>query len=186
MAVEPALRQWTVAEYDRMIAAGILAEDDRVELIEGRIIEMSPIGSRHAACVKRLSELLRDEVGKAANVGVQDPIHLSDYSEPEPDLSLLRRRADFYADSHPTPADVLLLIEVADSSLMFDREKKLPLYATAGIPELWIVDLVSDNVTVYAEPTYEAFAVERQFTRGQIIVSAAIPNLQLTVDDVIG
>jgi Uma2 family endonuclease len=185
MAVEPALRQWTAGEYDRMIAAGILTKYDRVELIEGDIIEMSPIGSRHAACVMRLNKLLSKLTGEDAIISVQGPIGLNDYSEPQPDVALLRPRPDYYATSHPTPSDVLLLIEVADSSLMFDRDRKLPLYAAAGIAEAWIVDLVNDNVTVYAEPANESFEVERRFTRGQRIVSPALPNL-LTVDDVIG
>ena len=113
---------FTTADYYRMLEAGILTEDDRVELIEGEVIQMTPIGKRHAACVKRLNALLGRRFGDAVIVSVQDPIHLSEGSDPQPDLALLRPRTDFYAQSHPTPADVLLLIEVADTSVEFDRE----------------------------------------------------------------
>src|SRR5437870_5978990 len=137
MAVEIAKRCFNVAEYYRMAEAGILTEEDHVELIDGEIVAMSPVGSRHAACVKRLNRILGRRVGDLVVVGVQDPIGLDDYSEPEPDISLLRPRADFYSEAHPIPSDVLMIIEVADSSDLYDREVKVPLYARAGIPETW-------------------------------------------------
>lgn len=179
-------RQWSVTEYDRMVEAGILTEQDRVELLDGEIFTMSPIGSRHAACVKRLNRLLSNHVEQAAIVGVQDPIRLSDYSEPQPDLSVCRPREDFYATGHPHPVDVILLVEVADSSLMFDRNEKLPLYAEARIPELWIVDLTGETLTVYADPDNATYRAQRQFGRSQAVVSRALPALVLPVDQVLG
>src|ERR671938_544657 len=141
MSVQVAKRCFSVDEYYRMGEAGILTEDDRVELIEGEIIEMSPIGSRHAACVNRLNTLLGRHLRQTAIVSVQNPIRLDAYSEPEPDVALLRPRADYYESGHPTPADALLIVEVADTSADYDRIIKLPLYAKAGIPEAWLVDL---------------------------------------------
>lgn len=119
-----------------MAAAGVLSEDDRVELIEGEIIEMNPIGSRHAACVGRLTKLLERQAGDRVIVWVQNPVQVNDYSEPLPDVTLLKPRDDFYAQANPQPADVLLIIEVADSSVDYDHEIKTPLYARAGIPEV--------------------------------------------------
>src|SRR5919106_2349460 len=116
MSVQVLRRRFTVDEYYRMAEAGILHEDDRIELIEGEIVEMSPIGSRHAACVKRLIGLFSRQVGpESATLGVQDPIHLGEYSEPQPDIALIHPRPDFYVSAHPGPADILLLIEVADT-----------------------------------------------------------------------
>ena len=121
--------------------AGILGEDDRLELLEGEIVEMAPIGSRHQSVVDRLTRLFSNRVGDAAVVRVQGPVRLGDDSEPQPDLLLLRRRADFYATAHPGPEDVLLLVEVPDTSTEYDREVKLPLYARHGIAEVWLVGL---------------------------------------------
>ena len=129
MAVELRRYRFTTTEYDRMAEAGVLGEDDRVELIEGEILEMSPMGRRHAACVDRLTRLLVRGVGDAAIVRVQNPIVLSDHNEPQPDLALLRPRVDFYTAEHPGPEDALLVVEVSDSSVEYDRQIKVPLYA---------------------------------------------------------
>lgn len=169
-----------------MLDAGILSEDDRVELLEGEVIAMSPIGSRHAACVNRLNALLSAHVGSAAVVSVQNLIVLDDYSEPQPDLALLQPRTDFYADSHPTPDDVLLLIEVADSSLAFDREEKLPIYAQAGIREVWIVDLVHQQIVVYAEPMAGKYLIKQQYAHGSTVVSTVLPAMRLAADTILG
>src|SRR5579863_6654097 len=128
----------SVADYHRIAEAGILGEDDRVELIDGEVRVMSPIGNPHAATVNRYNALLSTLVGKDAIVSVQNPIQLNDMSEPQPDVVLLRFRDDFYADKTPTPADVLLIIEVSDTTLAYDRLEKLPRYALAGIPEVWL------------------------------------------------
>lgn len=148
----------TVEEYHRMGEAGVLAPDARVELIEGEVIDMAPIGSRHASVVNRLNDLLMRAVQGRAIVQVQGPVRLSDRSEPEPDVALLRPRADYYRDALPTPADMLLLIEVAESTQRYDRTVKAPLYARHGIPELWVIDLENALVHFYRRPEGDAYA----------------------------
>lgn len=142
----------TVEQYHRMAEAGVLAREARVELIEGVIVDMAPIGSRHAAAVKKLTALLTSAVGAQAIVSVQDPIRLGDRSEPQPDLALLRARDDFYAEATPTAADTLLVIEVAQATAAYDRQVKVPLYAQHGVPEVWIVDLDFSLVRFYRAP----------------------------------
>ena len=186
MAVQLLKRLFTVAEYYRMAEAGILGEDDRVELIEGEIVEMSPIGSRHAACVMRLTELFSQQVGERAHVNVQNPIRLGEHSEPQPDLALLRRRPDFYATSHPGPSDVLLVVEVAETSADYDREVKLPLYARAGIGEVWLVALAEEGIEVYRQPSPQGYQEVQRLRRGQRVVAQAFPDLELAVGDVLG
>jgi Uma2 family endonuclease len=186
MSVQIARRHFNVTEYYRMAETGILSESDRVELIDGEVIEMSPIGSRHAACVDRLNQLLSLLLGKHLIVRVQNPIRLDEYSEPQPDLCLLQPRADFYAQAHPTPADVLLVVEVADSSAGFDREVKLPLYAQASVPELWIIDLPADTVEIYAQPSGRKCQKSRKLKRGEIISSETVSQLSLAANAVLG
>ncbi len=149
MAVRPLPHRFTVAEYHQMAVGGVFTEDDRVELIAGEVLEMTPIGARHAGCVNRLTRLLVGVLGDRAVVSVQNPLPLGDWSEPQPDVTVLRPRADFYAGGHPQPADVLLVIEVADTTGAYDREVKAPLYLTAGIPEVWVVDLPGDALEVF-------------------------------------
>ncbi|MBI4506726.1 MAG: Uma2 family endonuclease, partial [Chloroflexi bacterium] len=179
-------RKFTVDEYERMGQAGILGEDDRVELIEGEIVEMTPIGHRHAGCVKRLNRLFSQELGTTAVIGIQDPVRLSEDSEPQPDVAVLRPRADLYASAHPTPADVLLLIEVAESSAEPDRRVKVPLYARGGVPEVWLVDLGGETVTVYRDPTPDGYRTERTVQRGETLAPAALPDLQVLSAEVLG
>lgn len=186
MAVPVLRRRFTVDEYHRMAEAGILAEDDRVELIEGEIVEMSPIGSRHAACVKRMTSLFYRQVGQKAIVSVQDPIRLTERSEPQPDLALLRLRPDFYAKAHPGPEDILLVVEVAETSPDYDRTVKLPLYAQARIPEVWLVDLAGEGVEVYRTPTPQGYREVQHARRGQRLIPQAFPDVDLTVDEVFG
>jgi Uma2 family endonuclease len=186
MAVQLLKRRFTVEEYHRMAEAGILSEDDRVELLEGEIVAMSPIGSRHAACVMRLTELLPPRVIGRAHVNVQNPIRLGEHSEPQPDLALLRRRPDFYASSHPGPEDALLIIEVADESAAVDREVKVPLYARFGVPEVWLVDLVSECIEVYREPGSGGYAKKLALARGEVLSPRAFSELRLAVADVLG
>ena len=185
MALEIAKHVFTVSEFERMAETGILSENDRVELIEGEIIEMSPIGNRHAACVDRFNELI---VGLRldAIVRVQSSIQLDDYWQPQPDLALLRRRDDFYSDSRPRAADVLLVIEVADTTLEYDRFVKLPAYARAGIPEAWLANLPADRIEMYAEPVNGAYTFIKHATRGEVIQSSSIDELRLSVDDILG
>ena len=169
-----------------MADAGILSEDDRVELIEGEIIEMSPIGSRHAACVRRLDALFNQRLGGAAQVSAQNPILIDDYSQPEPDVALLKSRDDFYSEAHPSARDVLLIIEVADTSVEYDRQVKAPLYARAGVVEMWLVNLNADLVEVFTRPDHETFQELKQFLRGNSITSTAIPGLTISVEEILG
>jgi Uma2 family endonuclease len=186
MSVQVLRRRFTVDEYYRMGEAGILHEDDRVELIEGEIVQMSPIGSRHAACVKRLNGLFSRQIGQTAIViGVQDPIHLGEYSEPQPDITLLRPRPDFYVSAHPGPADILLVVEVADTSVEYDRGVKIPLYARAGIREYWIVDLAGESVEVYRDPSPEGYRQARQLRRSERIAPEAFPDVEIAIDDIL-
>jgi len=184
MAAAVEQRAFSVTDYHRMVEVGILTEDDRVELIDGRIIIMSPIGSRHAACVKRLNTYLSQQVGGTAIVSVQDPIQLNDYSEPELDVALLRLRDDFYATSHPTPEDILLVIEVADTSEAYDREEKIPLYARSNIPEVWLVSLPKTRVEVYTEPVADMYRHVRYALPGDTLIVQHISTLQLSVDEI--
>ena len=147
------LRAWTAAEYEQMVAAGVLGEDDRVELVEGEIVEMAPVGARHAASVNALARLLQRQVGDRALVSVQNPVRLSPRSEPQPDLAVLAWRDDGYRDELPGPADVLLVVEVAESSVATDRDVKLPLYGRAGIGEAWLVDLPAGTIEVHTAPS---------------------------------
>jgi Uma2 family endonuclease len=186
MTIQIEQRPFTVAEYYRMAEAGILAEDDRVELIEGRIIAMSPMGSLHASCVNRLTALFSRQVGQIALVSVQNPVRLDEFSEPEPDLALLRPRDDFYAKQHPAPADVLLIVEVADTSRECDRQVKVPLYARAGIPEVWLVDLQGNLIEVYGQPTAEGYRSLRQARAGEEITLQNLPHLSIPVSAVLG
>jgi Uma2 family endonuclease len=186
MSVQIAKRWFTVAQFNRMGETGILTEDDRVELIEGEIIEMSPISRRHAACVDRLIELLSEQLQRKAIIRVQSPIVLNDYSEPQPDVALLRRRDDFYEHSLPTPDDVLLVIEVADTTLEYDRQIKVQLYARAEIAEVWIVNLMDEQIEVYARPANGAYQSSQQAGRGQSINSPNAFDLTLSVNDILG
>ena len=180
-------RRFNRDEYQRMIEAGILMEGDRVELIEGEIIKMSAMGTRHAECVDRLlDDLINQGVNRVARIRVQNPIGIKDHSEPEPDIALLRRKAGFYAQAHPTPADVLLLIEVCDSTVKYDREVKVPLYTKAGIPEVWLVILPEDVVEVYAQPVNGVYQEARKARRSESIVAGLVPNLTLSVDAILG
>lgn len=179
-------RRFSVHEYHRMAEVGILSEDDRVELIAGEILEMGPVGSRHAACVDRLNRLLNRLVALDAIVRVQDPIRLDGYSEPEPDVALVKPRDDFYSREHPGPDDVLLLIEVADTSVERDLEVKLPLYARAGIPEAWLVDLPAETIEVHSKPDGEEYRETVRTKRGETVASRTIPGLEIVADDLLG
>lgn len=179
-------RPWlfTVTEYYRMAEVGILTEDDRVELIEGEILDMGGIGVRHAACVDRILALLYGRVPGAV-LRVQGPVRLSERSEPQPDLALLRAREDRYTTAHPGPQDVLLLIEVADSSVLYDRNRKVPLYARSGIPEVWLVDLMTNAVEVHAVPAAGAYSRVERFERGATVASIRLPELRVDAADLL-
>lgn len=186
MSVQLARKLFTTAEYHQMIAAGVFDEDERLELIDGEIVEMIPIGPRHAATVNRLNQVLMLQLANIAILSVQNPVELSDFSEPQPDLTLLKRRADFYALALPTVADVLVAIEVADTTVEKDRGAKIPSYARAGVAESWLVDLVSDRIEVYSQPSSGMYQEIRIVLRGQPVISKTIPQLQLNADDILG
>jgi Uma2 family endonuclease len=186
MSVQIVRRHFNTTEYYQMAAAGVLSEDDRVELIEGEIVEMNPIGSRHAACVGRLTEFLGRLVGGEAIVWVQNPVQVNDYSEPLPDVALLKRRDDFYAQANPQPADVLLIIEVADSSVEYDRDIKIPLYAGAGIPEMWLINLPQETIEIYIQPIGDTYREIRIVKRGESLSAKSIPNLTMDADVILG
>jgi len=170
----------TVAEYYRMAEAGVLAPDARVELIEGEIVDTAPMRSRHASAVGRLNILLSRAVGEEALVWCQLPLRLSDASEPEPDLMLLRPRDDFYAGAHPGPADVLLLVEVSESSVRYDREVKVPLYARHGIAEVWVVDLDAGVMRFFRRPAGGAYTDITASETPRTVSPQALPGV--TVD----
>jgi Uma2 family endonuclease len=169
-----------------MVEVGILSEDDRVELIDGEVFEMSPIGEPHAACVDTLNELVRDRLGHSVIVRVQGPIQLDDFSEPQPDISILKRRDDFYRHAHPRPEDVLLVIEVSDSTLEFDRKVKVLLYARAGIPETWVVNLKEERIEVYADLAGGAYQTVNSCARGEESQSRSLASLRISVSEVFG
>ena len=186
MSAELEKRHFNVTEYYRMAEAGVLTPDDRVELIEGEIIKMSPIGSPHAACVARLARLLHGVIGEKAIVWVQNPVRLSEFSEPVPDLALLKPRKDYYAARHPTPADALLVIEVADTTLLKDRNVKIPLYARARIVETWLVNLPKEMIEVYSDLHNGKYRKCRKFKRSEAVESPGVPGLSLKVNEILG
>lgn len=186
MSVEIARHSFTVDEFERMGAAGIFHPDDRLELIGGEIIEMSPIGSSHAACVKFLSALLHRLFGETLIISTRDPIRLNDFSQPQPDVALLRWRGDFYRGAHPTPADVLLVVEVADTTVETDRRMKIPLHAGAGIPEVWLVNIPGERIEVYSDPEGKTYRQVRRFGRGRRARSQTLEGFGVGVEEVLG
>ena len=186
MAMPITHRRFTVDEYHRMAEAGILTEDDRVELLDGEIVAMTPIGKRHAGIVARLERLLHHSIGDNAIVWGQNPIRLDRYGEPEPDVTLLKERTDFYTDRPPRPDDVLLLIEVADTSLRYDRGSKLRAYARARIPEVWIVDLTTDRVEVYREPRDDRYTDRQVAGRHATLAPVNVRAVRVRVSEIFG
>jgi Uma2 family endonuclease len=187
MAVTLKRRRFTLDEYHRMGETGILGADDRVELIEGEIIEMTPIGSRHAGIVARIHHLFSTRLGARAVVWSQNPLLLVRFqSEPEPDVMLLAPRTDFYAARLPEPPDVRLLIEVADSSLPYDRRTKLPLYARAGVAEAWLVDLDAGRLEIHLGAGGARYSNVRTPRADEIFSPVAFPDLTLTLRDLLG
>jgi Uma2 family endonuclease len=186
MSVELIRHRFTADQYHQMAEAGILRDDDRVELIEGEIVEMTPIGPRHGAVVDRLTHVLVRGCGDRAIVRVQGSIRLGLHSEPQPDVVLLRPRPDSYQKALPGPESVLLAIEVAETSLPYDRGIKLRLYARAGVPEVWLVDLVRNQVEVHREPTPEGYSREEIVSGGDRLVPMALPDVSLSPADLLG
>ena len=185
-ATVPTRRRFTMAEYYAMADAGILSENDRVELLDGDLIVLPPIGNWHGGSVKLFANTFPPILQGRAIIAVQDPVRLDEYSEPQPDVMLLRWRDDFYRNGHPGPADVLLLIEVADSSIEFDRTVKLAAYARAGIPEVWIVARPERRIEVYSDPDAGSYSTARYQGPGETVAPQAFPDISLPVDQIIG
>ena len=186
MARELAKRWITADEYERMGEAGIFPRDARLELIGGEIFETSPIGSAHTGCVKFLSGLLHRLFGGTLIVSVQDPVRLNDFSEPQPDVALLRRREDFYRGAHPTAADVLLAVEVADTTVITDRSVKVPLYARSGVPEVWLVNIPGGQLEIYSEPSGDSYLRSEVFGREAEALSHTVEGLAVSVEGLLG
>jgi Uma2 family endonuclease len=183
MATRLTPRLFTVEEFRLMARAGLFDEDERIELIEGEIVPMTPIGSRHAACVKRLTGLFYRALTPRFLIGVQDPVRLGDRSEPQPDLALLLPAPDFYAERHPGPESIRLLVEVSETSAGPDRTVKCALYARHGIPEVWIVDLELERVDVFDVPSAEDYRRRKTFVRGD---SVECEGARFLLEDILG
>ena len=179
-------KKFRTDEVYRMMKTGILPEESGWELIDGEIIQRMTIGSKHAGTVKRLNRLLTSVLNETAIVSIQDPIHIDEYNEPEPDIALLTPRDDFYAERHPEPGEVLLVIEVSDSTLEFDREIKKTLYAEAGIKEFWLINLKQETVETYSDPANGVYYQMRIFGRGETINSRNIEKLSVETNMILG
>jgi len=175
----------TVQDYHAMAEAGILGEDDRVELIEGELITMSPIGVRHMACVNILTKLFVKQFDGEAIVSVQNPLRLSEYSEPEPDIALFKYRDDFYREERPTSEDVLLCVEVSHSTLGYDRGVKRPLYARAGIREYWLINLNEELIELFRQPESGEYQVKFRRYAGESISVEAFPDVKFQVSQLL-
>jgi Uma2 family endonuclease len=186
MSVQLQKRLFTVQEYHLISEAGILSEGDRVELIEGEIVKMAAIGTRHASCVKRLTRRFSLIPEEQATLGVQDPIQLTERTEPQPDVVLLQPRADYYATAHPIPSEVLLLVEVSDSTVDYDRDVKVSIYSRSGIQEVWLIDLVENCLEVYRQPGPNGYSLMLKFWRGQQVAPLAFPEFEVSVDFILG
>ncbi|AFY72103.1 protein of unknown function DUF820 (plasmid) [Thalassoporum mexicanum PCC 7367] len=172
---------FSVDDYYRIYRSGVITDADRVELIAGEIVYMSPTGAKHSACVNRLSYLLIDAFGRDVMTIIQNPVNLDQFSQPQPDLVLAKWKDDYYASGHPTPADIYLLIEVSDSSVGIDKNYKMPLYAQAGIPETWLVNLPAQSIEVYRQSTANRYAEPQIYKSGQTISLQSFPAMQIPV-----
>ncbi|MEC4853558.1 MAG: Uma2 family endonuclease, partial [Jaaginema sp. PMC 1079.18] len=177
---------FSVEDYQRLGETGIFGQGDRVELIAGEIIKMSPIGTKHQACVARINQILGQELGDRAIVWPQNAIQLSENSQPQPDIALLTPRDDFYRDRYPQPSDILLIIEVADSTIRYDRDVKIPLYGSAGIPEAWIVDLNRNCIEVYQSPDSDGYRSKQTYDFGQTLTPIRFPQRHLAIASLLG
>lgn len=183
MTIRVTRHHFTVDDYTLMRQAGILTEDDRVELLDGEIYVMSPIGPLHVGVVNKLNRLLTGAVGKNGIISIQNPIRLSDSSEPQPDIAILSPRDDFYSSALATPDDVFLIIEIADSSLEYDRDEKLPRYARAGISEVWIIDVQKRVVEQYTQPLQDEYTQLHKVLLGNSITAMTLPVVQINTLD---
>lgn len=180
------IRLFTVDEYYKMAESGILQPDERTELIKGVIYKMSPPNPPHAGCVDTLAEMLTEMGQGATQVKSQNPLHVSGDSEPEPDIALVKARADKYRKRHPTPSDAFLVVEVSDSTLSSDRREKVPMYAEANVQVLWIVDIQGEAIEVYTNPAQGQYTKFERIGRGRTLEVPGIPNATVNVDDILG
>ncbi|CAN1209000.1 Putative restriction endonuclease domain-containing protein [Tumidithrix helvetica PCC 7403] len=180
LAPKPHKFTFTTQQYHLMHEAGVFSEGDRLELIHGEITTMSPIGRKHATCVARLTKRFELKLGDRTIIWAQNPIRLDDKSEPQPDLAILKFRDDFYEAELPTPSDVLLIIEVADSTISYDREVKAPLYASAGIPELWLFDVNQKAIEAYSQPSPAGYKQMYRYDEGDTLSVLAFPDVTFT------
>ena len=180
------VRHWrfTVDDYMQMATSGIFDEDDRVELIEGEIYEMSPIGGLHVECVNNLNWLITRAAPETVQTSVQNSLQISDFSVPQPDFVVGRRRD--YRRNVPTAADVLLLVEVSDTTLRYDRDVKMPLYAQAGVPEAWIADVNQEEIIAHRDPVDDIYRDVRAYTKGESLSPVRLPELTVRVSDTFG
>ena len=182
MVAVPVRHQFTVDDLKQFVAAGVLAEDDRVELIEGDLIDMSPINEPHEDAVDMFSDHLVGQVGQSARVRFGSPVRLSNLSLVQPDISVVRRQR--YRNNHPVPEDVLLLIEISDSTLSFDLRTKVPLYAHTGVPEVWVVDVNARLIHRFRQPEGSSYRLAEQHRPGDTIAIDALPHVTLAVADI--
>lgn len=186
MQTEATKKLFTVYEYYQMAETGILSEHVRTELINGEVIEMSAMGVRHRAAVNRASDLLVPMFKGKAQISVQLPVRLNDFNEPQPDICFLKPRRDFYETKHPGPTDVFMVMEVSDTSLGYDRDVKLGVYAAARVPEVWIEDLVNQTLMVFRDPSRKAYKTSLNFRRGESVSLLAFPEIPIAVSDLLG
>jgi Uma2 family endonuclease len=183
--VAPSRVRITVDQFHRMGEVGILPPENRIELLDGEMINMAPIGSRHADTVNRLAAAFLRIVADAAVVSIQNPVQLSSLDEPQPDLTVLRQKPEGYRDALPTAADVLLLVEVSDTTLQYDREEKLPLYAKHGVAEVWIMDVAGKRLEVYRDPVSAQYRLKLERTARDTISPLAYPAIQLDLSELL-
>jgi Uma2 family endonuclease len=186
MEIEVTKKLFTVDEFNRMAEVGIFGPKPRIELIEGEIIEMAPIGMRHMGCVNRATALLITRLGARAVISVQNAVVLSNYTEPQPDIVVAKPRDSYYGDKYIAPEDTFLVIEVSDTTVRYDRDRKMPLYAKAKVPEVWIENLQNDVVLVYRDPDPKGYKTALTLHRGEALTIAAFPEIQFKVEDFLG
>lgn len=186
MSIPVLKRRFTVKDYHKMGEIGVFENDEKTELINGEIIKMSPIGKRHASCVNRCNRLFYQTLGDRILISVQNPIQLNDLSQPQPDLVLLQPRPDFYEKQHPQPSDILLLIEVADTTIEFDQQVKIPLYCQNHIQEVWLIDLNQNIIRMYRTPTANGYQFIQLFEPEQTLALGAFPDVTINVNEILG
>jgi Uma2 family endonuclease len=186
MRMESVRKLFTADDVVKMAEAGLFGDDERIELIDGEIVEMTPVGARHMGCVNRATAFMTEAFGRKAIVSIQNAMRLNIHNMPQPDVVILKPRADFYVPVGPNPENVLFLVEISDSTLRRDRNVKLPRYAKYGIPEVWIEDLKRDVILVFRDPKGDQYQTQLTFRHGDTISPLAFPKSTFRVDDLIG